>query len=204
MSRKIAKCRLCRREGVKLFLKGARCFSPKCPLEKKGAVPPGVHGVKSSFRKSEYGLQLREKQKAKRLYGLREKQFKNYFRQAEEAENRGQAFLQRLEMRLDNIVYRLGFAPSRAAARQQISHGHILVNGQPVRSPSYQVKVKDQIVLKEQAAQIPYLAEFLKSDYQPPAWLKRQHNIGSVVRPPRREEMPAEIDESLIVEFYSR
>ncbi len=204
MARKIAKCRLCRREGVKLFLKGSRCFSPKCPLEKKGAVPPGVHGVKSSFRKSEYSFQLREKQKAKRLYGVRERQFKNYYQKVADADNRGEELLRQLEVRLDNVVYRLGFAPSRSAARQLVRHGHIWVGDQRVKIPSYQIKVGDKVVLAKKAAQIPYITAWLKGDYKTPPWLKRKVNQGEVIRLPKREEMPPEIDESLIVEFYSR
>ncbi len=204
MARKIAKCRLCRREGVKLFLKGSRCFSPKCPLERKGAVPPGMHGTRSSFRKSEYSFQLREKQKAKRLYGLRERQFKNYYQKIADAANRGEEFLRQLEKRLDNVVYRLGFAPSRSAARQLVRHGHIWVGNRKVRIPSRQVKVGEKVILAEKAAKIPYIAAWLKSDYRPPAWLKRKANQGEVLRLPKRSEMPPDVDESLIVEFYSR
>ena len=204
MKRKIAKCRICRREGTKLFLKGARCFSPKCPLEKKGAVPPGAHGLRRSFRKSEYGLQLREKQKTKRLYGISERQFKNYYRQLERAENRGTALLINLEMRLDNVVYRLGLAPSRASARQLVGAGHVRVNGHRVKVPSYIVRTGDKIVLGEKAGKIAYIAEWLKSDYQPPAWLKRAGARGEIIRLPAREEMPQDINESLVVEFYSR
>lgn len=160
--------------------------------------------MKSSFKKSEYGLQLREKQKAKRLYGVRERQFKNYYQKVAAADNRGEELLRQLEMRLDNIVYRLGFAPSRSAARQLVRHGHILVGNHKVKIPSYQVKVGERVVLSEKAAQIPYIAAWLKGEYQPPAWLKRKVNQGEITRLPKREEMPPEIDESLIVEFYSR
>ncbi len=198
------KCRICRREGTKLFLKGARCFSPKCPLEKKGAVPPGVHGLRRSFRKSEYGLQLREKQKTKRLYGVSERQFKNYYLRLQQTENRGMLLLANLEMRLDNVVYRLGFAPSRASARQLIRSGHVQVNGKKVKVSSYAVRIGDKIALGKKAKAITYIAEWLKSDYKPPAWLKKAGVRGEIVRLPVRKEMPQDVNESLVVEFYSR
>ncbi len=200
------KCRLCRRERTKLFLKGERCFSPKCPLERRGAVPPGVHGIRSGVRLSTYGRQLREKQKAKRLYGVSERQLKNYFQKAiKEKGATGELLLRALERRLDNVVYRLGLAPSRATARQLIVHGHVLVNNQKLTIPSYQVRLKDQVSLSEKALKMDKIQAWLaKKDWPVPSWLERQGQIGRVVAWPERKEMPQEIDEHLIVEFYSR
>lgn len=201
-----AKCRLCRREGMKLFLKGDRCLSPKCPLEKKGAVPPGVHGMKRRRKLSEYGLQLREKQKAKRLYGLREKQFKKYFDRArKEKQATGEVLFQLLESRLDNVVYRLGLAPSRAMARQIISHGHIQVNGQKVDIPSYEVKLGETVQLTPQGAKINVVKDYLtRKEMMIPAWLEKKATVGQMKRLPKRDEIEANINEQAIVEFYSR
>lgn len=200
------KCRLCRREGIKLFLKGARCFSPKCPIERKGAVPPGPHGTKRRRRLSEYGLQLREKQKVKRLYGIREKQFKHYFERAKKVrEATGEALLQILESRLDNIVYRLGFALSRAMSRQLISHGHILVDGKKVNIASFEVKPGVTVTLSTKGLKIPPVKESLiKKDVIIPDWLEKKAAVGRIKRLPKREEIGGEIDEQAIVEFYSR
>lgn len=197
---------MCRRERSKLFLKGARCFSPKCPIEKRGAVPPGVHGVKSGVRLSTYGKQLREKQKVKRFYGVSERQIKNYFKKViEEKGATGELLLRLLETRLDNVVYRLGLAPSRATARQLVVHGHILVNGKKLTIPSYQVKTGDQISLTEKAAKMDKVQSWLaKKDLEIPSWLERKGLVGKVKDFPKREEMPQELDEHLIVEFYSR
>lgn len=202
-----AQCRLCRREGSKLFLKGDRCFSPKCPIEREGAVPPGTHGIKATRRRqSEYGRQLREKQKAKRLYGLREKQFKRYFDQArKEPEATGEVLFQLLESRLDNVLYRLGLAPSRAAARQLVGHGHVEVEGKKVDIPSYQVKPGEAISLSPQAVKIAPVKEHLaKTDIKVPAWLERKATVGRMKRLPKREEIEADLDEQAIVEYYSR
>ncbi len=201
-----SKCRLCRREGMKLFLKGDRCFSPKCPLEKKGAVPPGIHGLKRRRRLSEYGVQLREKQKAKRLYGLREKQFKKYFDEARKAKAAtGEVLFQLLESRLDNLIYRLGLAPSRASARQLISHGHVKVDDRKVNISSYQVKVGETISLSEKGAKISSVkAQLEKKDFKVPEWLERKATAGKIKRLPKREEIEANINEQAIVEFYSR
>lgn len=206
MSKITPKCRLCRRERIKLFLKGSRCFSPKCPLERKGAVPPGVHGLKSGVRMSEYGLQLREKQKAKRLYGVFERQMKKYFEKASRMKgDRGENLLLLLERRLDNVVYRLGLAPSRRTARQLITHGHVLVNDRRVRVPSYQVKEGDEISLTKKGSSIKKVKEWLENQKEEvPSWLKRVGDRGKVVALPERSQMPAEIKENLIVEFYSR
>ncbi len=199
------KCRLCRREGEKLFLKGTRCHSPKCPIDQKGAVAPGDHGLSSGRRLSEYGQQLREKQKAKRIFGIGEKQLKKYLNTAEEERgNTSEKLIQLLETRLDNALYRLGLVPSRATARQLIFHGHVLVNDQKVTIPSYQVKVDDEIRLGEKAQKMNKIKEWLKREGKTAKWLKRKGFIGKVKRQPEREEMVSNVDESLIIEFYSR
>jgi len=204
-----AKCRLCRREGRKLFLKGARCFSAKCPIERKGAIPPGQHGYKAMRRKlSVYGQQLREKQKVKRIYGLRETQFKKLFTiAAKNPEATGVKLLQLLETRLDNVVYRLGLAPSRAAARQLVRHGHVLVNKRKVSIPSYQLRPGDKVSLKPKSLKIKDVAETLErfKAADRPDWLKMtKSHVGEVVRVPERHEIDEDINEQLIVEFYSR
>ncbi len=201
-----AKCRLCRREGVKLFLKGKRCFSPKCPIERKGAVPPGMVGSKRKRRPSEYGLQLREKQKAKRIYGVGERQFKKYFEKARKFKGvTGEALLGMLERRLDNAIFRLGFSPSRSIARQLVSHGHVLVNDKKVSIPSYQVKVGEIITLSLKAFEIPEIKEILaQKNVIIPEWFERKGAVGRVKRLPKREEGEGEILEQLIVEYYSR
>ncbi len=203
-----AKCRLCRREGKKLFLKGPRCFTAKCPIERKGAIPPGQHGYKSLRKKlSVYGLQLREKQKVKRIYGLREEQFKRVFAIAtKNPEATGVKLLQLLETRLDNVVYRLGFALSRSAARQLVRHGHILVNDKKVTIPSYQVRVGDTIALKSKSTQIKDVALALETtkDKDIVGWLQRKGHQGKILRIPERHEIDGDINEQLIVEFYSR
>ena len=206
MAKLVKKCRLCRREGVKLFLKGERCFSAKCPLEKRGAVPPGMHGVKSGMRLSQYGQQLREKQKAKRMYGLSERQFRRYFDQAFKARGRtGEALLQLIERRLDNVVYRLGLAPSRATARQLIVHGFVRVNDKKVTIPSYQVVPGEEIRLTEKALKMEKVKKWAeKKEGELPSWLKRKGFIGKVTSLPAADDLPQEINTQLIVEFYSR
>ncbi len=203
-----AKCRLCRREGRKLFLKGERCFTAKCPLERKGAIPPGQHGYKAARAKlAVYGQQLREKQKVKRIYGLRERQFKNLFLKAvKNPEATGTKLLQLLESRLDNVVYRLGFALSRSAARQLVKHGHILVNDRKVTIPSYQVKEGDKIRLKKEIIENSDVQKALEVSQKRglPAWVERKKAVGVFKRLPEREELDADIKEQLIVEFYSR
>ena len=201
-----SKCRLCRREGTKLFLKGERCFSPKCPLEKKGAVAPGQHGLKMRRRLSEYGVQLREKQKAKRTYGVLERQFRRYFKKAFKKRGvTGEALLQLLESRLDNVVYRLGFVPSRSVARQLVRHGHILVDGKKVDIPSYQVKSGQVINLNPKAMKIEVVKKSLaEKKKEIPSWLQKKAAVGKIIRLPTREEIGADIAEQLIVEYYSR
>jgi len=206
MARLIKKCRLCRRERSKLFLKGARCFSPKCPLERRGAVPPGVHGIKSGVRQSLYAKQLREKQKAKRFYGVSERQLRNYFKIASKKKGfRGELLLQFLEMRLDNVVYRLSLSPSRATARQLIVHGQVFVNQKKLTIPSYQMKTGDEISLSEKARKMKKIQSWLaKKEIAIPEWLKKKGFIGKINDKPKREDMPSELNEHLIVEFYSR
>lgn len=200
-------CRLCRREGSKLFLKGSRCNSPKCPIDKKGAVPPGQHGAKRRIhRESEYGEQLREKQKTKRTYNLNEKKLKNLFKEARKDRSAtGKSLLKLLERRLDNVLFRLGFAPSRTVARQVISHRHILVNGRKVNIASFRVKKGDVISLTTKASKIPTVKVCLdQKDYKLPSWLERKAGAGKVLDFPADEDLPQEIDVQSIIEFYSR
>lgn len=207
MSRYIGpKCRLCRREGVKLFFKADRCNSPKCPIEKKGAVPPGQHGLRRSRGLSEYGKQLREKQKVKRSYGLTERQMKNYFLKArKDRANTGKALLRLLELRLDSAVFRLGLTPSRVTARQIIGHGQVMVNGKKVTIPSFLVKKEDVITLSGKSNKIPVVKAMLgQKDFNLPTWLQRKGNAGKILDLPKDEELPSEINESLIIEYYSR
>ena len=202
-----AVCRLCRREGLKLFLKGTRCYSKKCSFERRPS-PPGQHGVRRR-KVGDYGLQLREKQKVRRVYGVLEKQFRNYFIEASRHSGvTGEALLQSLELRLDNAVYRLGFAPSRAATRQQVTHGHFAVNGVPTNIPSYRLKIGDRIEVREshrQREMFKTVKETLPS-HQAPDWLSLDpaNLAGSVMAIPRRDQMPLEFNEQLVVEYYSR
>jgi small subunit ribosomal protein S4 len=200
------KCRLCRREKTKLFLKGDRCNSPACPLDRRGAVPPGQHGLKTSrSRVSEYGRQLREKQKLKRTYGLLEKQLHHFFKKAQKSKKAaGEVLLQMLESRLDNIVFKLKFAPSRAFARQLISHKHILVEGKKINIPSFMVKPGEIISLDEKALKIEEVKKSLQAKEKLPAWLKKKAAVGQMVRLPERKEIEGDINEQLIVEYYSR
>ncbi len=175
-------------------------------LERRLNIHPGQHGRKGRKKLSDYGLQLREKQKAKLIYGVLEKQFQRYYLKASRNPlATGAVLLQLLERRLDNVVYRLGFAPTRAAARQLVSHGHVKVNGQKLNIPSYLVKPKDTIELDKTASAIPYIKPLLADKkFNPPTWLKRQAVVGQVVRLPEREDITENINEQLIVEFYSR
>jgi len=204
-------CRLCRREGDKLFLKGARCTSPKCAIEKRGYFP-GQHGPNAKMRRnksSDYFMQLREKQKLRRIYGVLESQFRRYFRQALKARGvTGAQLLALLERRLDNVVYRLGFAPSRAAARQLVTHAHFFVNNHPVDIPSYLVKAGDKITVRDTVRSSAYWKQLLeeKSDSPLPRWLNvdRAALTATVQAIPTREEIEIPIKEQLVVEFYSR
>lgn len=194
-------CKQCRREGEKLFLKGERCLTPKCAVARR-AYPPGPHGEKPT-RLTEFGRRMREKQKARRIYGLNEKQFRNYFEQASRAVGvTGLRLLQLLEMRLDNVVYRLGYAPSRQAARQLVRHGHIRVNGRRVNIPSYQAKVGQVVGLKPE-----HLGKIMEklAELTPPAWLSFEADkTAKVVGLPTRDDTEKLIEDSAIVEYYSR
>ena len=200
-------CRLCRREGVKLFLKGERCYSNKCAIEKRNYAP-GQHGQRRS-KQSEYGLQLREKQKARRIYGVLEGQFREYFSEAERKKGvAGENLLVILETRFDNVVYRLGFADSRAQARQFVRHNHFTLNGKKANSPSIQLKVGDVVQLKEgskDSAVIKAIVDNLGTK-NPPAWLELDVNdlSGKVVNLPTKEEIDIPVDEQMIVELYSK
>lgn len=200
-----SKCKLCRREKTKLFLKGERC-STHCPIEKKGAIPPGQHGLRSSTRRSsDYGRQLREKQKLKRIYGLSEKQLKNYFQKAFKLKQATtEALLQMLESRLDNVVYRLGFVPARSFSRQLVLHRHILVDGKKVNIPSYQLKPSQIVSLGTKALALALVKKALAEKSKTPDWLKKKAAVGQIVRMPNRDEIEADIDDQLIVEYYSR
>ena len=201
-----AVCRMCRREGQKLFLKGDRCYT-KCALENR-SYPPGQHGQGRS-KSSEYGQQLREKQKAKRYYGVLESQFRSYYEMAERRQGKtGENLLSILECRLDNVVYRLGFAMSRAEARQMVSHGHFTVNGRKVNIPSYQVKPGMVITLKESSRGLEKIKANVEANSSRPApkWLEYDANnmVAKVVAVPAREDIDLPIEERLIVELYSK
>lgn len=200
------KCRLCRREGTKLYLKGARCLSPKCPLEKKGAQVPGQHGKKRARgRISGFGLQLREKQKAKRTYGVLEGQFHRYYDDAiKSSGNSSEVIMQLLESRLDNVCYRLGFVASRSLARQLVTHGNILVNGKKVDVPSFQTKPGMTISLPEKAAKFDFVAPNLNDKNVPAKWMSRKGTEGKIDRLPTADEIGSEIKTNLIIEYYSR
>lgn len=201
-----AKCRLCRREGKKLFLKGLRCTSPKCPIDKKGAIPPGMRSTKRAKKPSEYGLQLREKQKVKRAYGILETQLKKYFQKAHKTKGAaGVILLQILERRLDNVIYRLGFVPSRSVARQLVTHGHVCVNSKKVNIPSYQVTIGETISLSTFGMKNPQVREtFAEKSAIIPKWLEKKAAVGRIARLPGRDEIESDINEQLIVEYYSR
>ena len=203
-----AVCRLCRREGQKLFLKGDRCYTDKCSIERRGYAP-GMHGNARNKKLSEYGLQLREKQKAKRYYGVLEKQFRSYYDLAERRPGQaGQNLLAILESRLDNVIYRLGFAMSRAEARQLVTHGHFTVNGRKVNIPSYLVKPGMVITLKDSSRSLEKIKSSVEANAfrQPPKWLEYDANnmVAKVVGVPERDDIDLPIEEHLIVELYSR
>ncbi len=193
------KRRLSRREGMALFAKDIKA------LEKKGIIPPGQHGLGRRRRISEYGTQLREKQKAKRIFGLLEKQFKRYFEEASKVKGAtGLALLEKLERRLDNVVYRLGFAKSRNFARQLVGHGHIKVNDKKVSIPSYQINIDQTIAISDKLRDNTQIKKSLEEGTTLPEWLERRATIGRILRFPKREEMEQSINEQLIVEYYSR
>lgn len=202
------KCKQCRREGEKLFLKGDRCFTPKCPIVKRN-YPPGQHGLNGKPRLSGYGIQLREKQKAKRTYRILEAQFSKYFEKASNKQgNTAELFIQSLETRLDNVVYRLALAQSRDQARQLIGHGHIQVNGQVVTIPSYAVRAGEKITLKEQARSKKIFENTGKQmeNRKAPSWLAADPSSlsGEVVHLPAGDDLNIGIQSQLIVEYYSR
>lgn len=203
-------CKLCRREGEKLFLKGDRCFTAKCSFEKR-SYPPGVHGRRARFRRktTDFGTQLREKQKARRMYGVMERQFRRYFREAERRPGvTGANLLQILESRLDSVVHRMGFAGSRAQARQLVRHGHFEVNGKKTDIPSFLVKPGDQITVREKSRSTPYfqtVTEEMEHRFVP-EWLivDTSKLSGRLLALPAREEMETTLSEQLITEYYSR
>jgi small subunit ribosomal protein S4 len=205
-------CKICRREGEKLFLKGERCFSPKCPFERDRGYPPGEHGRLARFRRrrpSDYLLQLREKQKARRIYGLMERQFQRFFREAVRRPGlTGENLLVLLESRLDNVVYRLGFADSRAQARQLVQHGHFVVNGRRTNIPSYIVRPQDTIEVREQSRKRTYFKERAQRLDEGTVldWLSLDADTmtARVLRSPAREDIDTTLKEQLIVEYYSR
>jgi len=204
-------CKVCRREGMKLFLKGERCLTPQCAFERR-PYKPGIQGRQRQFRRkeSEFGLQLREKQKVRSLYGVLERQFSRYFKEAEKRKGvTGVSLLQTLEMRLDNVAYRLGFADSRNQARQLVSHGHFTLNGRKLDVPSAIVKVGDEVEVRQESKKLPYFRDRreILEDKSIPNWLSL--NIeglsGRVLEAPEREQIAeVPIDEQLIVEYYSR
>jgi len=201
-------CRLCRRERIKLFLKGTKCETDKCPIERR-PYPPGEHGQSRRTKESDYGLQLREKQKAKRIYGARERQFRNYFASATRQTGvTGQYLLQSLERRLDNVVYRLGFATSRAAARQLVRHRHIAVNNRVVDIPSYVVGLNHEVAVAEPSRKLSQIQEALekRAGRTVPSWLElnAESMSGRVRLMPAREEIQIPVQEQLIVELYSK
>jgi small subunit ribosomal protein S4 len=203
-----ATCRLCRREKLKLFLKGDRCYTDKCAFERR-AYAPGQHGQRRGGKVSDYGIQLREKQKVKRIYGVLEKQFRRYYSRAERQKGiTGTNLLILLERRLDNIVYRMGFASSRNQGRQLIRHNHFTVNGKRINIPSYHVKVGDVIEVKEKSRKIPFILEAMETVVrrETPSWLEVDGSDfrGLVKDFPNREELTMPINEQLIVELYSK
>jgi small subunit ribosomal protein S4 len=203
-------CKLCRREGEKLLLKGERCFTPKCAMERR-AYAPGMHGRQAQFRRkeSDYSLQLREKQKARRVYGVLERQFRRYFKEAERRKGlTGVNLLVILESRLDNVVYRLGFADSRAQARQLVRHGHFDVNGRKTNIPSFLVKGGNVIAVRERSKNLAYFRDLstVMEHRVVPEWLSLDipKMEGRVLSFPAREDIDASLNEQLIVEYYSR
>ncbi len=199
------KCKQCRREGIKLFLKGERCLTEKCAIERR-SYPPGEHG-RGRIKQSEYLLQLREKQKARRYYGILERQFRIYYnRAARQSGITGESLLRMLELRLDNVVYRLGFAASRAQGRQLIRHGHFLVNGRRVNIPSYQVRAGDIVALKPGSPVEQVVRDATDLTASVPAWLQADHDnlAAKVLKAPERDEIDAPVQEQLIVELYSK
>lgn len=203
-----AVCRKCRREGMKLFLKGSRCYSPKCAIEKRNMIP-GQHGHTKRGKLSDYGVQLREKQRLRRIYGVLEKQFENYYEKAARQKGvTGENLIKLLERRLDNVIFRLGYALSRAQARQLVSHRHFKVNGHIVNVPSYLAKPGDEIeIIEKSRDMVPIKAALeVSSERVLPLWLQRGEDVfkSKIIAEPTRENMDIQIDDSLITEYYSR
>ena len=201
-----AKCRLCRREKMKLFLKGAKCETPACPIERR-PYPPGEHG-RGRQKETEYMLQLREKQKARRIYGILEGQLRNYFKEATRSKGvTGERLLQLLELRLDNVIYRGGFAESRSQARQLVRHGHVQVNGKRVDIPSYRVRIGDEVAVRQQSSRLIIVRHSIDTLTRAvPEWLSVNHDNLSVrvVDLPARHQIDVPVAENLIIEFYSK
>ncbi len=203
-----ASCRLCRRERQKLFLKGTKCFTEKCPVERR-AYPPGQHGQTRRQKISEYGVQLREKQKIRRMYGLQENQFRNYFEKALRQTGRtGEMLIKMLERRLDNVVYRMGFAPSRKAGRQLITHGHLMVNSQSVTIPSFLLKAGDIVQVRDVSKKLDVIHSSMKrmKDNAMLPWLSldKATMSGTFLNVPERADIPLNANEQLVVELYSK
>jgi small subunit ribosomal protein S4 len=203
-----ARCRLCRREGGKLFLKGTRCFTDKCAIERRGYAP-GEHGKSRRVKETNYGQQLREKQKARRIYGLLERQFRHYFAKAATAKGvTGEALLQMLERRLDNVIYRLGFALSHHQARQLVRHGHFQVNGRNVDIPSYLVRAGDTVTVRDKSKKMAVILTSLEArkGQWTPEWLEvdAERLAGKVLNIPTRQSIMVPLNEQLIVELYSK
>ena len=203
-----AVCRLCRREGTKLFLKGAKCASDRCPLEKRN-FPPGMHGKDRKAKIVGYGLQLHEKQKAKRIYFTLEGQFREYYEKANRAAGvTGDLLIQQLERRLDNVAFRLGFAISRRQARQVVRHGHVTVNGRKVNIPSYQVNVGDEVAIRDSAKKLIIIEQATQyaASNPLPAWLEMNFETltGRILSLPQRKDVSLPVNEQLIVELYSK
>jgi len=204
-------CKLCRREGMKIYLKGEKCYTQKCPFEQR-AYPPGQHGKEAGFRRrkvSDYAMQLREKQKARRIYGVLERQFRRYYREAQRRPGlTGETLLALLESRLDNVVYRLGLADSRAQARQLVEHGHFTVNGRMTDIPSFLVRPTDLVGIRPESRRATYFKERkeLLGKREIPAWLSLDAETldGRMLALPTRQEIDVPVEEQLIVEFYSR
>ena len=201
-------CRQCRREGVKMFLKGDRCFSDKCPITRRGTVP-GQHGTARARMMKEYGLQLREKQKTRRYYGILETQFRNYYEKADAQEGMsGVNLLIMIERRFDNVVYRMGLAESRRDARQLVRHGHFTVNGKNADIPSMLLKVGDEIAIKDSKKDRPKIKAIIEKAEGKiiPKWVEvdKENGKGKIIAMPQREDIDFEIDEQLIVELYSK
>ena len=200
------RCKLCRREGVKLVLRGERCATEKCAMERR-PFPPGIRTTKRRRTSTNYNAQLREKQKLRRIYGILERQFARYFHIASKAEGvTGERLLQILELRLDNIVYRLGFAPSRSCAREFVTHGHFLVSGKKVTMPNYELKAGDVVQVRDSSKTIETIHSALKNARDIPDWLSidKVKLEGTVLRVPDRASMPVNVQEQLVVELYSR